>query len=97
MRKGLEQQKLAVQSGAWPLYRYNPLLAEAGKPAFILDSKAPSVPIEQYTNNETRYRMLTQSDPARAELLQQSAQQQAKSRWHTLQQLVALHTPGGDS
>jgi pyruvate-ferredoxin/flavodoxin oxidoreductase len=97
MRKGLEQQKLAVQAGVWPLYRYNPLLAEAGKPAFILDSKAPSIPIEQYTNNETRYRMLNQSDPTRAEELLHTAQLQARARWHTLEQLVTMHTPGGDS
>ena len=48
MRKGLEQQKLAVQSGHWLLYRYNPALAERGKPPLTLDSKAPSIPLEQY-------------------------------------------------
>ncbi|MGF2075935.1 hypothetical protein, partial [Enterococcus casseliflavus] len=69
MRKGLEQQKLAVQSGHWPLYRYNPMLAEEGRHPLTLDSKAPGVPLEQYTYNETRYRMLQQTDARRAESL----------------------------
>ncbi|HSQ16950.1 MAG TPA: pyruvate:ferredoxin (flavodoxin) oxidoreductase, partial [Anaerolineales bacterium] len=69
MRKGLEQQKLAVQSGFWPLYRYNPLLAKEGKNPLTIDSKEPTVPFQQYAYNETRYRMLVQSDEARAEML----------------------------
>ena len=69
MRKGLEQQKLAVQSGHWLLYRYNPALADAGKHPLTIDSKAPSIPLEQYVYNETRYRMLLQSDEARSEQL----------------------------
>src|SRR5690606_6383389 len=64
MRRGLEQQKLAVQSGAWPLYRYNPAREAEGKNPLTLDSKAPSIPLEQYLYNETRFRMLLQSDEA---------------------------------
>lgn len=67
-------QKLAVQSGYWPLYRYNPVLAEKGKNPFQLDSKAPAVPLETYAYNETRYRMLLQGNQARAEALMQQAQ-----------------------
>jgi len=69
MRKGLEQQKLAVQTGYWPLYRYNPKLAAEGKNPLIIDSKDPSLPLEKFVYNETRYRMLMQSDPERAEML----------------------------
>ena len=69
MRKGLEQQKLAVQSGLWPLYRYDPRLAAEGKNPLQIDCKEPTVPVEQYMYNETRFRMLTQSDEARAETL----------------------------
>src|SRR6266545_2785991 len=89
MRKGLEQQKRAVQAGAWLLYRYNPALAAEGKNPLILDSKAPSVPLEQYAYNETRYRMLLQSDEARAEVLLREAQQDVKERWERYQQLAA--------
>ncbi|HEU5375008.1 MAG TPA: hypothetical protein VFV38_06195 [Ktedonobacteraceae bacterium] len=69
MNKGLEQQKLAVQTGYWPLYWYNPKLADEGKNPFILDSKAPTLPLEQYAYNEARYRMLLQSDEPCAEAL----------------------------
>ncbi len=94
MRKGLEQQKLAVQSGAWPLYRYNPGLASTAQATFILDSKPPSVPLAQYFGNETRFRMLAMSDPQRAEELLHLAQAQVASRWHSLEQLVAQQHGG---
>jgi pyruvate-ferredoxin/flavodoxin oxidoreductase len=89
MRKGLEQQKLGVQSGHWPLYRYNPLLAAQGKQPLTIDSKAPSIPLEQYIYNETRYRMLRQADEERAETLLQQAKQTIKSRWEHYQELAA--------
>jgi pyruvate-ferredoxin/flavodoxin oxidoreductase len=91
MRKGLEQQKLAVQSGYWPLYRYNPKLVEEGKNPLIIDSKDPSIPLEQYAYNETRYKMLTQSDEERAEMLLKQAQQDVKSRWEFYKQMAAMH------
>jgi len=91
MRKGLEQQKLAVQSGYWPLYRYNPRLVEEGKNPLTIDSKDPSIPLEQYAYNETRYKMLTQSDEERAELLLKQAAQDVKSRWALYKQMAAMH------
>ena len=91
MRKGLEQQKLAVQSGYWPLYRYNPKLVEEGKNPLIIDSKDPSIPLEQYAYNETRYRMLVQSDEQRAEMLLKQAQQDVKSRWELYKHMAAMH------
>ncbi len=91
MRRGLEQQKLAVQSGHWPLYRYNPKLVEEGKNPLIIDSKDPSIPLEQYVYNESRYKMLTQSDEERAEMLLKQAQQDVKSRWEFYKQLAAMH------
>ena len=96
MRKGLEQQKLAVQSGFWPLYRYNPALIAEHKNPLQIDSKEPSIPLEQYIYNETRYRMLLQSDEARAEMLLKSAQQDVKSRWNYYRQMAAMHYNGGD-
>lgn len=88
MRKGLEQQKLAVQSGLWTLYRYNPDLLAQGKNPLTIDSKAPSIPFEQYAYNETRYRMLQQSDGPRAESLMGLAQDDVNNRWKYYQQLA---------
>src|ERR1039458_3059979 len=69
MVHGIEQQKNAVLSGHWPLFRYNPGLAKEGKNPFQLDSRAPSIPLEKYIYNETRYTMLVNSDPEEAKLL----------------------------
>ena len=91
MRKGLEQQKLAVQSGLWPLYRYDPRLAAEGKNPLHIDSKEPTIPVEQYMYNETRYRMLTQSDEGTCRDPAQTLQQDAKSRWNFYSQLAAMH------
>ncbi len=94
MRKGLEQQKLAVQAGVWPVFRYNPLLAEEGKNPLQLDSRDPSVPVEEYAYNETRYRMLLQSDESRAEALMKQAREDAIRRWKLYQQMAAIQYNG---
>jgi pyruvate-ferredoxin/flavodoxin oxidoreductase len=78
---GLEQQKLAVQSGHWPLFRYNPMLVAQGKNPFQLDSKAPSIPLENYIYNETRYTMLRHSSPEAAAELLKEAQHDVQDRW----------------
>jgi len=96
MRKGLEQQKLAVQSGFWPLYRYNPQLTQEGKNPLTIDSKEPTVPFEQYAYNETRYRMLVQSDEQRAEMLLKLAEQDVKNRWNFYKQMAAMHYGEGN-
>ncbi len=90
MVHGLEQQKLAVQCGAWPVYRYDPRLAKQGKNPLIIENKEPSIPVSQYAYNETRYKMLTQMDEARAELLMREAQEDAKARWTLYQQMAAI-------
>ncbi len=91
MRKGLDQQDLAVKSGTWPLYRYNPDLISEGKNPLILDSKDPSILVSEYAYNETRYRMLLQSDETRAEALMKLAEHDAKSRWRLYEQMAAMH------
>jgi pyruvate-ferredoxin/flavodoxin oxidoreductase len=91
MSKGLEQQKLAVQSGLWPLYRYDPRLTAEGRNPLQVDCKEPTVPVEQYMYNETRFRMLTQSDEARAEELLKLARKDAKARWNFYSQMAAMH------
>ncbi len=96
MSKGLEQQRLAVQSGFWPMYRYNPALTAEGKNPLTIDSKEPSIPLEQYVYNETRYRMLLQTDEQRAEMLLKQAQQDVKSRWNYYRQMAAMHYGDGN-
>ena len=90
MRKGLDQQKLAVNSGIWPLYRYNPALADEGKNPLTIDSKDPTVPVSDYAYNETRYRMLLQSDEVRAEALMASAVEDVAKRWELYKQMANI-------
>ncbi|RPI88047.1 MAG: pyruvate:ferredoxin (flavodoxin) oxidoreductase [Chloroflexi bacterium] len=94
LKRGLDQQKLAVQSGYWPLYRYNPDFIEQGKNPLTIDSKDPSIPLEQYIYNETRYRQLIQTDEARAEMLLKMAQKDVTSRWKYYKQLASMHYDG---
>ena len=90
MSKGMNQQKLAVESGYWPLYRYNPALAAEGKNAFQLDSKDPKIPLKDYIYTEGRYRILQQSDADAAKELLVLAQTAVDERWRHYKQLAAL-------
>jgi pyruvate-ferredoxin/flavodoxin oxidoreductase len=90
MRRGMEQQKMAVQCGIWPLYRYNPRLLDEGKNPFILDSKEPTISVQDYAYSETRYRMLAQSDENRAEMLMKLASADAASTWERYRQMAAM-------
>jgi len=87
---GLEQQKLAVQTGYWPLFRFNPKLAEENKNPLQLDSKAPALPLEKYAYNETRYTMLAHSDPEAAKRLLELAQEDVNTRWHLYASWAAM-------
>ena len=91
MVHGIEQQKNAVASGHWPLFRYNPGLAKEGKNPFQLDSRAPSIPLEKYIYNETRYTMLVNSDPDEAKLLLHQAQDNVNERWKLYQHMAAMN------
>jgi pyruvate-ferredoxin/flavodoxin oxidoreductase len=90
MRKGFDQQKLAVDSGAWVLYRYDPRRADKGLNPLQLDSRAPKVPLKDFAYNETRYRMLTQSKPKEAERLLKLAQEDVQERRQMYEQLASL-------
>ena len=81
MAFGLEQQKAAVNSGYWPLIRYNPALRSEGKNPFQLDSKAPKIPLKQYAYQEARYTMLAQSNPEAAKELLRLAQEDVDRQW----------------
>jgi pyruvate-ferredoxin/flavodoxin oxidoreductase len=89
MRKGMTQQRLAVESGHWPLYRYDPRRIAEGKNPFQLDSPEPRIPLKEYIYTENRYRMLVQSNPEAAAELLAKAQEDVKERWRTYEQLAA--------
>ena len=87
---GLEQQKLAVQSGYWPLMRYNPSLREEGKNPFLLDSKAPSIRLKEYSYREARYTMLARSNPELAAKLLAEAQDDVERQWRVYSARAAM-------
>jgi len=91
---GCDQQKAAVQSGYWPLFRYNPELEKLGKNPFQLDSRAPSLPLEKYIYNETRYTMLTHSQPEEAKRLLKLAEEDVQERWKLYSYMAAMPTNG---
>jgi pyruvate-ferredoxin/flavodoxin oxidoreductase len=93
---GMEQQKAAVQSGYWPLFRYNPMLAREGKNPFQLDSKPPSLPLKKYAYNETRYTMLAQTNSEVAKRLLDEAQHDINSRWRLYEHWAALSPNGAE-
>ncbi len=78
---GLEQQKRAVQSGYWPLMRYNPPLRNEGKNPFQLDSKAPTIRLKDYAYREARYTILARSNPELAAKLLEEAQDDVERQW----------------
>ncbi len=84
MAKGLEQQKKAVLSGHWPLYRYNPELEDQGKNPLIIDSKEPSIPFEEYALGENRYRTLKRVNPSQADQLMEQSQKDVTRGWKFL-------------
>jgi pyruvate-ferredoxin/flavodoxin oxidoreductase len=86
---GLQQQKAAVSSGYWPLFRYNPDLEAQGKNPFQLDSRAPKLPLEEYMYREGRFRMLTQSHPERAAKLLELAKSDVAAQWEMYSELAA--------
>jgi pyruvate-ferredoxin/flavodoxin oxidoreductase len=90
LRTGFDQQQLAVDSGAWVMYRYDPRRAAEGLNPLQLDSKAPKIPLQDYMYNETRFKMLTQSDPEHAAQLLELAQKDVQSRWRMYEQLASL-------
>lgn len=90
MSKGMEQQKLATQSGYWPLYRYSPDRAKReGKNPFELDSKAPSIPLSEYIYRENRYRLLARAKPDVAKRLLDEAQECVNEHWKVYERLAS--------
>src|SRR5205085_46677 len=82
MTTAMSNQKAAVDSGQWLLYRYNPERAEQGENPLILDSRTPTKKVQDYLLMETRFKMLTQSKPEDAKHLWTQAQHDAEVRFH---------------
>ena len=93
MQHGLRQQKLAVDSGHWPLMRYNPTLREKGSNPFLLDSQPPRISLKDYAYNEVRYRMLSRIHPRGAERLMALAQENLRVKWQVYEEMATRGDP----
>ncbi len=89
MGKSQHEQKLAVESGYWPLYRYNPKLKEEGKNPFLLDSKEPKGDFREFLMGEVRYSSLLKTFPENAESLFKKAEQEVKERYETYKRMAS--------
>jgi pyruvate-ferredoxin/flavodoxin oxidoreductase len=95
MAYGAEQQKLAVSSGVWPLYRFDPRRVAQGEPPLKLDSGPPKTAVKDYMRNETRFRMVETQDPERYKLLLRAAERDAARRFAVYEQLSGVTIPIG--
>ena len=93
MKHGLDQQKLAVDSGYWPLFRFDPSKITEGDNPFQLDSKAPKIAFKDYAYNEMRYLMLAKSQPKVAKQLMDQAQEQVKEQFRVYEQMKEVYEP----
>ena len=91
MSKAMTEEKLAVESGYWFNFRYNPELAAEGKDAFILDSKEPTGDYQEFLKGENRYASLVKFHPEKASELFAKAEQTSKERYEHLKKLVDLY------
>jgi pyruvate-ferredoxin/flavodoxin oxidoreductase len=88
MSKSQREEQKAVEAGYWPLYRYNPELALAGKNPFVLDSKEPTGDFRDFLMGEVRYASLKKLFPEQAEELYAQAEKEAKLRYETYKRLA---------
>jgi pyruvate-ferredoxin/flavodoxin oxidoreductase len=96
MALGVDQQKRAAESGAWPLYRFDPRRSAKGEPPLKLDSPPPRLDIVDYMRNEGRFRMVEKADPERFKMLARAAQREARQRYAVYQQLAQVTLPRVD-
>jgi pyruvate-ferredoxin/flavodoxin oxidoreductase len=92
MTTGMSNQKAAVDSGQWLLYRYHPDRATAGENPLILDSRTPTRKVQDFMLMETRFKMLTKSKPEDAKRLWQEAQQDVEARYRLYEYLAHRKT-----
>ncbi|MDS4009848.1 MAG: pyruvate:ferredoxin (flavodoxin) oxidoreductase [Defluviicoccus sp.] len=90
MQKGLDQQTRAVQSGHWPLIRFNPEVRQSGENPFVLDSPRPTIKLKEYVENELRYRMLYRTNPKAADQLMSMAQAMVDRKWKLYEEMASM-------
>ena len=93
MAQGASQQKLAVDSGVWPLYRFDPRRIPKGEPPLHLDYGPPKAKVADYLRNESRFRMVERADPARYKTFVEESQAAAERRYAVYQQLAGIKVP----
>ncbi len=94
MQTAMKNQKAAVDSGQWPIFRFDPRRLEKGEPALQLDARPPKLPVEKYLMMENRFKMLTKSDPGRAKVLFQNVKKDVKVRRALYEHLAACRKEG---
>ena len=94
---GLDQQKLAVDTGYWPLYRFDPRRLDAGENPLMLDSASPKGDVAKYMANETRFRVVQQQDPERFRRLLEMEQHEVTTRYALYEQMAKLPVPNPKS
>lgn len=97
MGSSQHEEKRAVESGYYHLFRYNPTLIAEGKNPFILDSKEPTLEYREFLSGENRYEVLKMMDPEKSEELFDKAAMQAKARYEHLKKLQALYEPNNNA
>jgi pyruvate-ferredoxin/flavodoxin oxidoreductase len=93
MAQGAAQQKLAVESGVWPLYRFDPRRIPEGEAPLSLDYGPPKAKVADYMRNESRFRMIERADPARFKQFLDDSQAAAERRYLVYQQLSGVKVP----
>ncbi|HEY7818621.1 MAG TPA: thiamine pyrophosphate-dependent enzyme, partial [Vicinamibacteria bacterium] len=93
MAQGVAQQKLAVDSGVWPLYRFDPRRIPKGEPPLHLDYGPPKAKVADYMGNESRFRSIERADPARYKQFLEDSQAAAERRYAVYQQLAGISVP----
>ena len=93
LERGLDQQKLAVDTGYWPLFRFDPRRLANGENPLMMDSPAPKADVGLFMANETRFRVVQQQNPARYQVLLEAAQREVSLRYGIYEQLAKLVIP----
>jgi pyruvate-ferredoxin/flavodoxin oxidoreductase len=97
MAQGAAQQKRAVDSGVWPLYRFDPVRLRNGEPPLHLDYGPPKAKVADYMNNESRFRMIERADPERYKKFLADAEEAARRRYVGYQQLAGIKIPPAEA
>jgi pyruvate-ferredoxin/flavodoxin oxidoreductase len=96
MGKSMEETSLAVKSGYWPLYRYNPLLKKEGKNPFILESKKPDGTLRAFLSGEVRFAALEKSKPEAAQELRGQLEEEVMDRFRMFKEMADWQPSQGD-